>query len=296
MLDLSGKVAVVTGAGSGIGRGIALALADAGAAVVASDLHMSRAEETVRLVGEAGGWSIANQTDVTDPDAVQTLAAAASREYGRLDICVANAGLFRFGSILTMPLDEWERVIAVNLTGVYLTVQASAREMVRLGNGGRIITLSSIAGERASPAGFTYCASKAGVRMMTRCWAQDLAAFGITVNSIAPGLIDTPMGDFIWGHRKEDTAAAIPAARLGIATDIGNLACWLASDEAQYVTGTYNVVDGGYLDRPQDRTGLDAQRALAAQYSGDELLAAIDAAGQESLETGTALRARLELG
>lgn len=296
MLDLSGKVAVVTGAGSGIGRGIAMALASAGASVLASDLHLERAEATARLVDEAGGASIANQSDVTNPEAVQAMVQAAIDAFGRLDICVANAGLYRHGSILTMPLDEWDRVMAVNLTGVYLTVQTCAREMVRLGNGGRIITLSSIAGERASPGGFTYCASKAGVRMMTRCWAQDLAAFGITVNSIGPGLIDTPMGDFIWGHRKEETAAAIPAGRLGVVEDIGNLACWLASDEARYVTGTYNVIDGGYLDRPQDRTALDAQRALNAQHSGDALLAAIDAAGQASLEAGVALRDELDLG
>lgn len=296
MLDLSGKVAVVTGAGSGIGRGIALALAEAGAAILASDLFLERARETAERVRAAGGASVAHQTDVTDPDAVQALAAAAVDTFGRLDICVANAGLFRFGSILTMPLDEWNRIIAVNLTGVYLTVQACAREMVRLGHGGRIITLSSIAGERASPAGFSYCASKAGVRMMTRCWAQDLAAFGITVNSIAPGLIDTPMGDFIWGQRKDETAANIPEGRLGMAADIGHLACWLASDEAQYVTGAYNVIDGGYLDRPQDRTGLDADRALNARLSGDELLAALDAAGRERLDSGAALRAELELG
>ncbi len=296
MLDLSGKVAVVTGAGSGIGRGIALALANAGAAVLASDLLLDRAEETAGLIRESGQRSIALEADAGDPESVVAMAAHATREFGRLDICVANAGLYRNGSILTMPLAEWDRLIAINLTGVYLTVQACAREMVRHGSGGRIVTLSSIAGERASPGGFAYCASKAGVRMMTRCWAQDLAPFGITVNSIAPGLIDTPMGDFIWGHRKDETAAIVPEGRLGTPDDIGNLACWLASDEAQYVTGTYNVVDGGYLDRPQDRTTLEAQRALNERLSGDELLAAIDAAGSESLQAGIALRADLKLG
>ena len=296
MLDLSGKVAIVTGAGSGIGRGIALALAEAGAAVLASDLVLARAEETASHVCEAGGQSVAIESDVTDQQSVQAMAAAATSEFGRLDICVANAGLYRSGSILTFPLEEWDRLIAVNLTGVYLTVQSCAREMIRHGNGGRIVTLSSVAGERASAGGFAYGATKAGVRMMTRGWAQDLAAFGITVNSIAPGLIDTPMGDFIWGHHKEATAAAIPEGRLGIPADIANLACWLASDEAQYVTGTYNVIDGGFLDRPFDRTTLDAERALNEEYAGDELLAEIDAAGEARHKAGVELRADLELG
>ena len=263
---------------------------------MASDLILERAEETAAAVREQGGQSVTNQTDVADIDAVREMAAVATREFGRLDICVANAGLYRNGSILTFPLEEWNPLVAVNLTGVYLTVQACAREMVRLGNGGRVITLSSIAGERASAGGFAYGGTKAAVRMMTRGWAQDLAGFGITVNSIGPGLIDTPMGDFIWGHQKEETAAAIPEGRLGIPEDIGNLACWLASDEAQYVTGTYNVIDGGFLDRPFDRATLDAQRELNTQFSGDELLAEIDAAGREGLDAGVARRDELDLG
>ncbi len=296
MLDLSGKVAVVTGAGSGIGRGISLALAAAGARIFASDLLLERAEETARLVREAGGEGIPQQIDVTDPDAVQGMAEAASHEFGRLDICVANAGLFRNSSILSMPLEDWNQLMAVNVTGVFLTVQACAREMIRHGNGGRVITLSSVAGERANRGGFAYSGSKAAVRMMTRCWAQDLAAFDITVNSIAPGLIDTPMGDYIWGHVKPETAAAVPANRLGIPEDIGKLACWLASDEADYITGTYNVMDGGYLDRPFDRSGLDAERALNTGLSGDELLAALDGAGQDGFSAGVTRRAELELG
>ena len=296
MLDLTGKVAVITGAGSGIGRGIALSLAEAGAQIVSSDLVEARAEETASHVREARGRSIAVQTDVTDPASISKLTSATIDEFGRLDICVANAGLYRNGSILTMPLEEWEPLIAVNLTGVYLTVQASAREMVRLGNGGRIITLSSIAGERAFPGSFAYGATKASVRMMTRSWAQDLAPYGITVNSIGPGLIDTPMGDFIWGQQKEATAAAIPEGRLGTPKDIGSLACWLASDEAVYITGTYNVTDGGFLDRAFDPMALNAARALNADLSGDDLLAAIDAGGREHFQAAVARRDELDLG
>ena len=296
MLDLSGKVAIVTGAGSGIGRGISLALANAGASVLASDLIQGRAEETAAAVREQGSQSLADQTDVTDVDAVREMVATAADEFGRLDICVANAGLYRNGSILTFSVEDWDPLIAVNLTGVYLTVQACSREMVRQGNGGRVITLSSIAGERASAGGFAYGATKAAVRMMTRGWAQDLAPFGITVNSIGPGLIDTPMGDFIWGHSKEATAAAIPEGRLGIADDIGNLTRWLASDEAQYVTGTYSVIDGGFLDRPFDRASLDGWRKLNEQHSGDDLLAAIDADAEERLQAAMALRDDLDLG
>ncbi|MGA7669327.1 MAG: SDR family NAD(P)-dependent oxidoreductase [Nitrolancea sp.] len=302
MLDLTGKVAVIIGAGSGIGRGIALALAKAGADVVVSDLFPDRAGETASQAKILGRNAVAREVDVRDPELVHALAATAVDEFGRLDICVANAGIGRLGSVLSLSLDDWNDVIAVNQTGVFLTVQACAREMVRLKRGGRIITLASIAAEQPSARLFPYNATKAAVRMMTRCWALDLAPFGITVNSIGPGVIDTPLGELAAGSTEsfQAVAAAIPLGRTGRTEDIGNLACWLASDEASYVTGTYNVIDGGYLDRPWH--GADAvtsqyvdARKRMEEMSGDDLLDSIDQLNNQATQTVTAHRDKLGL-
>jgi NAD(P)-dependent dehydrogenase (short-subunit alcohol dehydrogenase family) len=284
MLDLTGKAAVVTGAGSGIGRGISLALAHAGADLICSDIDADRAEETAATVRDMGRKSFAQQGDVRQRQGMLDLAARASSELGRLDICVANAGIGRGGSILTMSEEDWDTQIDVNLKGVYLTVQACGREMVKHNNGGRIIVISSLAGERPSPQLFAYCASKVGVRMMARCWAQDLAPFGITVNSIGPGIIDTPLGAGLIGEgdQRVMTERMIPGGRVGYPADIGNLACWLASDEAEYVTGQYHLIDGGLGDR--GGFGLESPQAQQIQLirdarkrgDGEQILATID--------------------
>ncbi len=283
MLDLTGKVAVVTGAGSGIGKGIALALAGAGADVACSDIVAERAEATAAEVAALGRKSIAVTADVRDRAQLAELAARTSGEFGRLDIAVANAGIARGGSILTMTEDDWDTQIDVNLKGVYLTVQAMSREMVRHNNGGRVIAISSLAAERPQGGLFAYCASKAGVRMMTRCWALDLAPFGITVNAIGPGVIDTPLAAGLVGEGDEraQREQAIPAGRMGFPVDMGNLACWLASDEAEYLTGTYTLMDGGLGDAagfglPSEQNPMVALRQARRSMDGDQLLAMID--------------------
>jgi len=286
MFDLTGKVAVVTGAGSGIGRGISLALASQGAAVLASDALLERAEETARMIIEAGGKAAANQADVRDRDALERMADQAVRELGGLHIAVANAGIGRGGSVLTMTEEDWDTQIDVNLKGVFLTVQVCARAMVRQNKGGRIITISSLAAERPAPNLFAYCASKAGVRMMTRCWALELAPFDITVNAIGPGIIDTPLGSPLLGEGdvRRQNEQAIPAGRAGQPYDIGALACWLASDEAEYVTGTYNLIDGGLADgggfgvnpNPDAPNPRQVIREARRQMSGDAVLAMVD--------------------
>ena len=284
MLDLTGKAAVVTGAGSGIGRGISLALAHAGADLICSDIEANRADETAAMVRDIGRKAFAQQGDVRQRQGMLDLAVLASRELGRLDICVANAGIGRGGSILTMTEEDWDTQIDVNLKGVYLTVQACAREMVKHNNGGRVIVISSLAGERPSPQLFAYCASKVGVRMMARCWAQDLAPFGITVNSIGPGIIDTPLGAGLIGEgdQRVMTERMIPAGRVGYPADIGNLACWLSSDEAEYVTGQYHLIDGGLGDRggfgidsPQMQQ-IQSIRDARKRGGGEQILATID--------------------
>ena len=295
MLSLAGKTAVVTGAGSGIGRGISLAFAKAGADVLCADIARDRAEESARMVRDLGRKSLACVVDVRKKADVTDMAERAGRELGSLDICVANAGIGRGGPVLTMTEEDWDTLVDVNLTGVFLTVQACAREMVRQNRGGRIIAISSLAAERPVAVLFAYCGAKAGVRMMARCWAQELAPFGITVNSIGPGVIDTPLaagliGDAEQRARYEQT---IPMGRVGHPEDIGRLACWLASNEAEYITGTYNLIDGGLGDRSGfGSDGLSSAQAQQQQLireartkvSGDELLRMIDARTAERLD------------
>jgi NAD(P)-dependent dehydrogenase (short-subunit alcohol dehydrogenase family) len=299
MLSLAGKTAVVTGAGSGIGRGIALALARAGADVLCADIAPERGEESARMVRDLGRKSLACVVDVRKKADVVAMAERAGRELGSLDICVANAGIGRGGSVLTMTEEDWDTLIDVNLTGVFLTVQACAREMVRHNRGGRIIAISSLAAERPVAVLFAYCATKAGVRMMCRCWAQELAPFGITVNSIGPGVIDTPLAAGLIGEGEQRARyeQAVPMGRVGYPEDIGRLACWLASNEAEYVTGTYNLIDGGLGDRAG--FGTDSPQGQMQQLireargtmSGEELLGMIDARAAERLDEITRERA-----
>lgn len=302
MLDLTGKTAVITGAGSGIGRGIALSLAEAGADIVASDLFLDRAEETAAMVRELGRLSIARRADVREPESVFALAEATRHEFGRLDICVANAGIVRTGSLLSMTEDDWNEIVAVNQSGVFHTVQACAREMVRAKNGGRIITISSILAAHPTHGSFGYSTTKAAVVMMSRCWAQELAPFGITVNSIGPGYVESRMGVGAIGPGDawQTYGKSIPAGRTGTPEDIGNLAVWLSSDEAAYITGAYHVIDGGWLDRSWSRddtltTDLERRREQFAALDGDELLAALDTEAQEGREGWIALRREMDL-
>ncbi|MEZ4521433.1 MAG: SDR family NAD(P)-dependent oxidoreductase [Thermomicrobiales bacterium] len=278
MFELTGKVAVITGAGSGIGRGIALSLARAGAGIVVSDLLTDRAEETAGMVRDLGRKALARRADVREQESVQALADAAVREFGRLDICVANAGILRLASVLTLTAQDWQDGLDVNLTGVFYTVQACGREMVRLGNGGRVITISSLAAEVAGARWSNYQATKAAVRHATRCWAFDLAAFGITVNSIGPGWVETPLISDITGEGevREQFNRAMPLGRIGRPEDVGSMAVFLASDEASHVTGSYFLVDGGQHDGAGAAPLIQEQRELAIRLHGDELLSAID--------------------
>jgi NAD(P)-dependent dehydrogenase (short-subunit alcohol dehydrogenase family) len=298
MLDLSGKVAFVTGAGSGIGRGISLALAGAGADVACIDIRAAAAEETATNIIGLGRKAIAREADVRSRTALGEAVDATVAELGGLDICVANAGIGRGGSVLTMTEEDWDIQSDINLKGVFLTVQAAARAMVRQNRGGRVITIASLAAERASGPLFAYCATKAGVRMMSRCWAQDLAPFGITVNSIGPGIIDTPLAQGLIGEgdQRVMTERNVPIGRLGYPQDIGNLACWLASDEAEYVTGTYNLIDGGLADRgnfgaesPQAQM-IAMVREGREKLGGERLLAMIDQLSGQARAEGDRLR------
>lgn len=287
MLDLTGKVAVITGGGRGIGRGIGVALARAGADVAIADYFRDRAEDAAREIRLLGRRAAAIEADVRDKAAMERMIQTTVAELGGVHIAVANAGTGRGGGVLHMTEEDWDLQNDILAKGVFLTVQAAARQMVKQGMGGRVITIASLAAERPAPMMFGYCGAKAAVRMMSRCWAQELSPFGITVNSIGPGLIDTDLAAALVGETEEArraSAARIPSGRHGQPSDIGNLSVWLASDEAEYVTGTYNLIDGGLadasgfnLESPYGQLVGYIRSARAKGKDGGELLAEIDA-------------------
>jgi len=243
MLDLTGKVALVTGASRGIGRAIATALARQGATVVAA-ARGDNAADTVAAITVAGGRAHAVALDVTDAAALEALPAAVVAAHGRLDILVNNAGITRDQLLLRMKRDDWDAVLATNLTGAYALTQAALRPMLKQ-RGGRIIAVSSVVGQMGNAGQANYAASKAGLIGFAKAVAREVASRGITVNVIAPGLIDTDMTRAISDKAQVDWASQIPLGRLGTVDDIASAACFLASDEAAYITGHVLAVNGG---------------------------------------------------
>lgn len=266
MNALLGKVAFVTGAGSGIGRGIAERLAREGADICIVDVDSAGAEETASAVREFGRRALLVKANVASKPQIQAAADRCLDEFGRLDICVANAGIGRMGSILDMDLKDWQDQLDVNLTGVFLTVQAAAQRMVRLGHGGRIVCISSLAALNVAPGMWGYSATKAGVAIMVRGWAQELGRFGITVNAIGPGVIDTPLAHGLAGDEGGPIRRALeertPVGRVGRPSDIAGLVAFLCSPDAEFMTGSYLLMDGGLRDAPALST-LDQQEAIA---------------------------------
>jgi 3-oxoacyl-[acyl-carrier protein] reductase len=241
---LEGKVAVVIGAGRGIGKGIARRFAEEGARLVLGD----RDEALVRETAAALGAAVFARCDVAEKAEVEGLASLALERHGGLDILVQNAGIFPETLIEAIPVEEWDRVLAVNLRGCFLAVQAAFGPMRTRGYG-RIVLTSSITGPRVVPPGHAhYAASKAGINGLIRAAALEGARFGITVNGVEPGNILT---EGLTGERSPAFIAAmeraIPMGRLGSPRDVANAALFLASDDAAYVTGTTIVVDGGQI-------------------------------------------------
>ena len=243
MLDLSGKVALVTGASRGIGHGIATMLAARGAHVVAA-ARSNHADTTVAAIKEGGGAAEVASVDVGDRGAVEQMIAATLERHGRIDILVNNAGITRDQLLLRMKQDDWDEVMKTNLTGAFLCAQAVIRPMIRQ-RGGRILSVSSVVGQAGNAGQANYAASKAGLIGFSKALAREVASRGITVNVVAPGLIDTEMTRAISEKAHGDWAAQIPLGRLGATTDVAAAVCFLVSDEASYITGQVLAVNGG---------------------------------------------------
>jgi 3-oxoacyl-[acyl-carrier protein] reductase len=240
---LSGRVALVTGASRGIGRATAIALASRGAAVVAA-ARGANAQGTAEAITAAGGRARAADVDVTDGASVERAVAAALEAHGRLDILVNNAGITRDQLMLRMKRDDWDAVIATNLTAAFTCVQAVLKTMVKQ-RSGRIISITSVVGQAGNPGQANYAASKAGLIGLTKALALELASRNITVNAVAPGMIDTDMTRAIAAQAHETWAERIPLKRLGTAEEVAAAVAFLASDEASYITGQVLAVNGG---------------------------------------------------
>jgi 3-oxoacyl-[acyl-carrier protein] reductase len=243
MLDLSGKVAIVTGASRGIGRAIAETLASRGAQVVAAARGDNAAEATAAIQA-AGGRCEAVSVDVRDAASVAAMVAGVLDRHARIDILVNNAGIARDQLMLRMKQDDWDQVIASNLTSAFTCVQAVLKPMIKQ-RAGRIISISSVVGQMGNAGQANYAASKAGLIGFSKAMAREVASRNITVNVVAPGLVETDMTKAITDKAQADWASAIPLGRLGAPREVAAAVCFLASDEAAYITGQVLAVNGG---------------------------------------------------
>ncbi len=243
MIDLSGRVALVTGASRGIGQAIALRLARQGAHVVAA-ARGENAAGVAEAIGTAGGSGESVSLDVTVPEDITRTVAGVVEKHGRLDILVNNAGIARDQLLLRLKREDWDAVIATNLTAAYAVTQAVLKPMIRQ-RGGRIVCIGSVVGQAGNAGQANYAASKAGLIGFAKSVALEVASRGVTVNVVAPGMIETDMTRAITERAHEDWSARIPLRRLGTGDDIASAVCFLASDEASYITGQVLAVNGG---------------------------------------------------
>ena len=270
---LDGKRAVITGAANGLGRACAERFAEEGAAIVVADLLAEGAEEVARAIGAAGGKAVAAQVDTTRDDSNAALAARAVEELGGIDIVIPAAGVAHSGyvtndlegnaerqrataedplghSFIYQPLEMWDYVMDVNLTGVMLTLRHTLRPMIEAGNGGTVVTIASILAKLPVGAPQThYQVAKAGVWMLTKSIAPELAQHGIRINSIGPGFFETSMTAAIRSNEEATQAALaqVPMGRMGTPRELANTALFLASEDSSYFTGQLLIPDGGWL-------------------------------------------------
>ncbi len=243
MISLATRVAFVTGASRGIGRAIAMRLASCGAVVVAA-ARGSNAQATVDAITSAGGRAEVAALDVTDAAAAEAAIAQTVATHGRIDILVNNAGITRDQLMLRMKRDDWDAVLATNLTSAYTLTQAALKPMIRQ-RSGRIICISSVVGQSGNAGQANYAASKAGLIGFVKAVALEVASRNVTVNVVAPGMIETDMTEAIPEKAREALLGRIPIGRLGTSDEVASAVAFLASDEAAYITGQVLGVNGG---------------------------------------------------
>ena len=243
--SLEGKVALVTGGSQGIGESIANALGAAGAHVVVAARSEDKAAAVAKAITSSGGRAEALRLDVSDPASVSAAFKAIVEKHGKLDILVNNAGITDDGLILRMSKESWDKVLATDLTGVFLCAQEAAKSMLKKRVPGRIVNITSVVGLMGNPGQTNYAAAKAGVIGFTKALAREIGSRGITVNAVAPGYIETSMTDALSEDRRKALIGQIVLGRLGTAADVAGAVVYLASDAAAYVTGTCLNVSGG---------------------------------------------------
>ena len=243
-VDLSGRVALVTGAARGIGFAVARCLAGAGAKVACIDINEEVLGEAVQTLRADGAEALPLACDVSNSEQVTAVVKEAVDTLGGLDILVNNAGITRDGLIMRMKDDQWDAVLNINLRGTFLFTRAAARPLMK-SPAGRIINVASVCGLAGNPGQANYSASKAGVIGLTRTVAGELASRGVTVNAIAPGFIQTEMTAVLDENQRAAIEERIPLSRLGLPLDVGETILFLASDAASYITGQVIAIDGG---------------------------------------------------
>ena len=252
-MDFAGKVGIVTGGTSGIGRDAAILFAKEGANVVVAGRRDVEGSETLDLVRKGGGDGLFVKTDVSKAAEVRALVDKTAEKFGRLDFAFNNAGIEgKWMPIAEQSEEDWDQTIDINLKGVWLCMKYEIQQMLRQGKGGAIVNMSSIAGLMGSAGAATYCASKHGVMGLTKSGALETARAGIRINAICPGVIETPMGERLFGEpemRKYATSLH-PLGRFGTPMEVAEAVVWMCSEHASFMTGQWIVLDGGFLAGP----------------------------------------------
>jgi len=245
-MNLSGRVALVTGASQGIGRACALKLAEAGAAVALAARNQEKLEELARAITAKGGQAASFAMDVGDEQQIKAGCKAALEKFGKIDILLNNAGITRDQLVMRLKRSDWDAVLATNLTSAYLSIQQVIGSMLRH-RWGRIINMTSIFGEMGQAGQANYASSKAGLIGLTMAIAREVGSRNITCNAVAPGFIETAMTAALSEDLRQDALKNIPLGRLGTCEDVANAVAFLASEEASYITGHVLNVNGGML-------------------------------------------------